>query len=136
MKFFKIISHPFALIMSFLFILISGQHFGGFYILYLLLALPHGGIYAIVAAIGIIVLVATYYKFRRRFLYRIEPIFNFLGMLMLLLSLFIFFYDDKTGKHSQTLMEFLPLLSLTLFMIFAICFFISNARNSSRINKE
>jgi hypothetical protein len=62
--------------MSFLLILISGQYFGGFYILYLLLALPHGGVYAIVAAIGILILVLTYYTFRRRGHYRIEPILN------------------------------------------------------------
>jgi hypothetical protein len=38
MKAYQIITHPYTLIASFCLILISGQHWGGFYLLYLLLA--------------------------------------------------------------------------------------------------
>ena len=62
MKAIQIITHPVTLIVSFLFILISGEHWGGFYILYLLLALPHGGLHALFGVMGIVMLVIALNK--------------------------------------------------------------------------
>ena len=62
MKAIQVITHPVTLIISFLFILISGEHWGGFYILYLLLALPHGGLHALLGFVGIVILVIAMNK--------------------------------------------------------------------------
>ena len=45
------------LITSFLLIIISGEHLGGFYALYLLLALFYGGIHSLLGLSGIVLLI-------------------------------------------------------------------------------
>ncbi len=63
MRILKIITHPYIVIISFFAILISGEGFGGFYLLYLLLALPYGGIHSLLALIGIVLLLVNYNKY-------------------------------------------------------------------------
>ena len=53
MKIIKWIGHPVIVICTFLLLITEGENFGGFYVLYLILALPHGALYAILASIGI-----------------------------------------------------------------------------------
>jgi len=91
MKAINYITHSTVLIISFMLVLISGQQFGGFYLLYIMLALPHGGLHAILAVMGIAVLIFSNYKYKRQFSYLIEPLLNITGAALLFLSLFLFF---------------------------------------------
>jgi hypothetical protein len=125
MKAIKIITHPVLLIISFLFILISGQHLGGFYLLYLLLALPHLGIHAVSAIIGIILLLFRYFKFNRQRKYIIEPVINIIGAGCLVFSLYKFFNNDKQGYNDGTFEELVPQITLVLFGLLTIAFVIN-----------
>lgn len=126
MKAIKIITHPVLLILSFLFILISGEHLGGFYLLYLLLALPHGGIHALVALVGISMLIFTYIKFNRENRYIIEAIINMAGAACLVVSLFLFFYNDRSGYNAGTFEQLMPQITLVLFGLLVIAFALFN----------
>lgn len=99
--------------------MISGENFGGIYLIYLLFALPHGAIHAILALIGISVLIVSNEKLRTG---RIGPILNLAGALCLFLSLFFFFYNDKQGYNSATFEQTVPQLSLGLFGILIVGF--------------
>ena len=131
MKILNILTHPVVLIISFLLILISGQHFGGFYLIYLLFALPHGGIHAIFGFTGILIILFSYYKFKGIRQYRIESFLNIAGLLFLLCSIFFFFYNDKQGYNYQTFDQVVPLISLVLFAIISLFYLVSNFRNTS-----
>ena len=131
MKILNVLTHPFVLIISFLLILISGQHFGGFYFMYLLFALPHGGMHAIFGFTGILMILSSYYKFKRMRQYRIESVLNIAGLLFLLSSIFFFFYNDKKGYNYQTFDQIVPILSLVLFTVISLFYLVSNFKNTS-----
>jgi hypothetical protein len=54
MKVIQILGHPITLMMIFLIVLISGEAFGGPYIVYLVLGLPHGADYALTGVAGVV----------------------------------------------------------------------------------
>ena len=122
MKALKFITHPYTLIVSFCLILISGEHLGGFYALYLLLALYYAGIHSLLGLGGIVVLIAT----RKRGVKNKENfwpnVLNIFGALLLIFSLVWFFYSDKDGYNYGTFYQFLPRLSLILFGLIAFLF--------------
>lgn len=126
MKAIKIITHPVLLIISFLFILISGKSFGGFYMLYLLLALPHGGVHSLVAVAGILLLVFALVRFRRENKYMIEAIINIIGAACLVISLFLFFNKDKSGYNEGTFEQIVPQMTLLLFGLLVLSFALFN----------
>lgn len=126
MKILQFITHPIFLIFYFMFILISGEHLGGFYLLYILLALPHGGIHAIFAFLGIGILVLNYNKYKNRFNNLIEPFLNIIGALLLIISLFSFFYNDVDRYNYGTFYETVPLVILILFIMVILMFLIKN----------
>lgn len=126
MKVFEIIAHPLTLIVSFFFILISGEHFGGFYLLYLLLALPYGGLHALVAMSGIAVLIVAYLKFKRQNQYVIETIMNVLGAACLVVSLIVFFYHDQSNYNLGTFHQVIPKITLAVFGVLVIVFALYN----------
>ena len=125
MKALKILTHPILLIISFLFVLISGEHLGGFYALYLLLALPHGGIHSLIALIGILVLVIGYNVYSRK-PGLVQNILNIIGALLLVLSLASFFFSDKEGYNYGTFYQIVPVISLSLFGLLTLLFLIKN----------
>lgn len=126
MKTIKIISHPVTLITCFLLVLISGQHLGGFYLLYILLGLPHGAIHSILATAGIAIILFSSYKYKREFNYLIEPILNMTGVTMLSFSLLVFFVNDKERYNYSTFDQTVPVISLILFGIVALSFSLYN----------
>ncbi len=133
MKAIKIITHPVLLIISFLFILISGQHFGGFYLLYLLMALPHLSLHALLAMTGIILLLFSYIRFGRQNKYIIEPVINIIGSACLVFSLYLFFNNDKKGYNDGTFEQLVPQVTLVLFGLLTIAFVLKNLiRTSSK----
>jgi hypothetical protein len=121
MKTMKFLTHPYTLIASFFFVMISGQHLGGFYLLYLLLALPHGGVHSITALIGITLLLFSYSKHKERGQLT-ESILNIFGVFLLLLSLFLFFYNDKENYNYGTFVQLVPQITLTIFAVLCLLF--------------
>jgi vacuolar-type H+-ATPase subunit I/STV1 len=130
MKVIKILTHPYLLIISFLFIMISGEHLGGFYMLYLLLALPHGGIHALLAVAGIAILLVSHHYSRKVQRSVIGAIINLIGLACLVLSLVLFFYNDKAGYNNGTFEQFVPQVTLVVFGILATAFIIRSFTRS------
>ncbi len=121
MKLLTIITHPFVVITLFYLILVSGEHIGGPYALYILLALPHGGVHAVLALLGTGLILLSYGKFHRQHKYLLEPLLNVFGVGSLLLSLYTFFVRSK-GYNDGTFDQAVPLVSLALFGLAAIGF--------------
>ena len=126
MKFIQFITHPLFLITHFLLIIISGESFGGFYCFYLALALPYGGVHTILAMLGMCILIFSYAKYKNNFNYQIEPILNISGAVLLISSLFSFFYNDVDHYNYRTFYETVPLVILILFLLVELIFLIKN----------
>ncbi len=122
----NIITHPYIVIISFFIIMISGQHLGGFYLLYLLLALPHGGMHSLLALFGIVLLLISYNKYKRKKIYLIESIINIVAVVLLILSFFSFFYNDKEHYNFGTFYQIVPQITLVVFSIIALTFLLDN----------
>jgi hypothetical protein len=126
MNILKIITHPYTIIASFFVIMISGQHIGGFYLLYLLLGLPHGAIHSLLALSGIILLLISYNKFKKNRNYMLGRVINIVGLILLLLSLFFFFYKDKQHYNYGTFYQLIPQITLTIFSVLTFAFLLNN----------
>lgn len=116
MKTINILTHPVLVVSLFCLTLISGQSFGGFYLLYILMALPHAGIHAIFAIIGIGFILFSYGKFKRQSKFFIDPLLNMLGVFSLYASLILFFINSWS-YNDQTFEQVLPVISFILFGI-------------------
>lgn len=118
MKAIKIIGHPVFLISIFLLFIIEGDHFGGFYLLFLLMALPHGALYAVTAIGGIVSLIVGYQA--KAMIWK--QTLYIAGLILMSISLFTFFgKSDKTGVDA-TFRDTIPLLSFILLCVSAACF--------------
>ena len=119
MKTLKILSHPYLLLSLFSLILISGKSFGGIYLMYLAMALPHGGAHALLALAGVAVLIFTRERYHRQKQVVLEPILNISGAFLLVGSLLYFFSQSRYnwGTFEQTV----PLVMLSLF---GVCWFL------------
>lgn len=125
MKLLRFITHPYTLIICFFAIMISGENFGGFYLLYLLMALPHFGSYAVLALLAVILLIVSFKRFRNEN-YRVGNALNIIGAFLLILSLFIFFWRDVQHYNYSTFYELVPQISLVVFGIVSIAFLYRN----------
>jgi hypothetical protein len=122
MKIIQVIGHPVLLMSLFLLLMIEGENFGGFYLLYLLLALPHGATYAVIAVSGLIFIFIGYKSYR--IMYNpIKSILYFIGISFMILSLFIFF---NKGNKNATFEEVVPLISFVLFGLSTTCLLINS----------
>lgn len=118
MRAIKIIGHPIVVIGVFLFFIIEGDHFGGFYLLFLLFALPHGALYAITAVSGIASLIGGYQAKAIKW----KQTLYVSGLILMTISLFTFFNkSDKTGVDA-TFRDTIPLLSFILLCLSVACF--------------
>ena len=123
MKIIKILGHPYTVVISFMLLLISGEHFGGFYILYVLLGLPHGAIHSILPIPGMVILL---FKNHKKIVPGVSVLLNLVGLIFLLLSLFFFFYNDPSHYNAATFAQTVPLATFILFGVFVICSMVSN----------
>jgi amino acid transporter len=116
MKIIKWIGHPVILVVLYLLLIIEGDEFGGFYMLYLFLSLPHLVPYSIIAAAGLSFIIIAFNSKRSE-----KRIFAFylFGYLLMLLSLIIFF---SKGNKWKTFELDIPLLSFIVFGISSLCF--------------
>jgi hypothetical protein len=119
MKVIKRIGHPVVFICVYSLFITEGVNFGGFYMLYLLLALPHGALYAILAAVGIACIIIGFNLSRDNKM--IKPILYLFGLISMILSLINFF---ATGDQTPTFRSTVPLTSFVLLCICGLFFFI------------
>lgn len=123
MKFFKILSHPYTFIFSFLFIVISGEHLGGFYALYILLGLLPGVIHSLLGFFGILILVLGYQLPRTTKAY-IKQCLSIVGAGMMFTSIYLFFKNDTAHYNWGTFEQSIPVATLVLFGLLGLCFLI------------
>ncbi len=119
MKLINIITHPVLVLVSFCVILISGEHFGGFYLLYIMMALPHGGIHAVLALIGAGLVLFSYAKYKRGSKFFIDLLLNIVGVFALYGSLLLFFWNSWE-YNDQTFQQGLPLFTIILFVVLSL----------------
>ena len=119
MKLLKIIGHPVTVMVMFIFIIISGEHLGGFYLLYILLGLPHGAPHSILALVGILSMLLSYKLVRSRPAF-LKPTLSFIGISVMVLALTTFFGRSE-GYNDNTFSQTVPVISICLFAFFSIC---------------
>lgn len=126
MKAIQLINHPVTIIISFLFILISGEHWGGFYMLYLLLALPHGGLHALLGFAGVLMLVVAMNKKIQISRNKNSSLLRLFGVLFLIASLLSFFTQKGAEYNYGTFNQLMPVITLVLFIVLATCMVMNN----------
>ena len=130
MKIIKILGHPIVLVTIFLLLIIEGAHFGGFYLLYLLLAIPHGATYAIMAIAGIILIVIA-----KGFIpdnsNKLRAVLYLLGLLIMNASLVLFFSRNEKTGNMETFQGGVPLISFIIFGVIMLCFLVNIVFNFS-----
>lgn len=124
MKIIKILGHPIVLVTIFLLLIIEGAHFGGFYLLYLLLAIPHGATYAIMAIAGIILIVIAK-GFITDNSNKLRAVLYLLGLLIMNASLLLFFSRNEKTGNLETFQGGVPLISFIIFGVIMLCFLIN-----------
>lgn len=112
MKAFKILGHPVFVCTVFLLILISGKSIGGFYLMYILLGLPHLAVHAIISTIGLLAMVIGY---------NLKPIHtNFKSLLYIVADVLmviglVTFFSLSRGYNDNSFEQTVPLISLIIF---------------------
>lgn len=119
MKIIKIIGHPVSVMSMYLLLLISGQSFGGFYILYIFLGLPHGVPDAIVSTFGLGTMFLGYKIYRKEF-NPVKPLLYIIGNAVMILGLILFFQNTK-GYNDATFHQAFPLFTFAVFGICVLC---------------
>jgi hypothetical protein len=126
MKVIKIITHPYTVIISLFIILINGEGWGGFFVLYLLFGLPYAVIHSLLALLGVVLLLVNYYKYKGKKEGLSNYVIEIIGVFLLMLSIFIFFYTDKQHYNYGTFYQLVPVITLILFTIIALSSIIVN----------
>lgn len=116
MKLIKIISHPVVVSCIFLMVLISGEQFGGFYLIYLLLGLPHGALHAVLALVGILCMLLGY-RVNLRQNNIAKPLLYVSGDVIFIIALITFFKESK-GYNDATFHQTIPVIT---FVLLGIC---------------
>ena len=126
----KILTHPLLIILIFCGIIISGEQMGGFYLLYILLGLPHFVVHSVLGIVGIICLLLTYYAKQTR------GLLSVIGAVCMIASLLYFFLQPNGRYNYNTFSEPLPLLTLIVFGALIVFFLVSNStRLIHKVNK-
>lgn len=124
MKLLTIISHPYTLLTSFFFIIVGGQQIDTFYLLYLVTGLPNGSWYSIAGLLGIGVILYSHIRYREHDTSMDEHFTNLIGVIMLVLSLFLFFYSNSGAFDYGAFNQWVLLTSIMIFCIFVTCFIV------------
>jgi len=136
MKLIKILIHPYTVIISFFVILINGEGWGGVFLLYLLFGLPYGAIHSLLALFGIVLLLVNYHGYKRRKDTVLQCLIEIIGVIFLILSLFIFFFNDKQHYNYGTFYQLVPVIMLILFGIISLSSIVSNILTIYKISAK
>ncbi|MGZ3749648.1 MAG: hypothetical protein ACXVLT_03940 [Flavisolibacter sp.] len=126
MKALRIIGSPIAIISMFLFILISGEAFGGPYLIYLILGLPHGANYCLTGIFGIGLLLVCRKINNIGIQKWVYVLLSFMGILLLLSSLLFFFSRERLRYNYDTFLSSLPIFTIILFGITIVSWIVIN----------
>ena len=122
MKIREVISHPYTLVTSFFLITISGHSAGSVYFLYLALGVLYGEVYSILGIVGIAVILFSHFKYKGYDQSMDECLINLAGAILLVLSLFLFFYSYAENFNLGAYDQASTFASLLVFGIFTTCF--------------
>jgi hypothetical protein len=117
----NIITHPLFIIVFFCGLIISGEQMGGFYLLYILLGLPHLALHSVLGIAGIILLLAAYFNGPRQLC-----VSRLVAISCMAASLVCFFMQANGSYNYNTFHETLPLALLIIFCAIAIIFITIN----------
>lgn len=140
MKVINIIGHPVSVMCTYLLLLISGHSLGGFYVMYILLGLPHGSPDAIISAAGLSLMLLGYKIFHKRFR-PVKPVLYLAANAVMIFGLVIFFQSSK-GYNDPTFHQTVPLISFSIFGFCVLCnvlhslglFYQHTKKNGNRLN--
>lgn len=121
MKVVNWIGHPVIFLICYLLLIIEGDHFGGFFMLYLLLTLPHFVPYAVIAALGMAGVIIGF-NVRKKKNLKSKPLLYLIGFCFMVAALVIFF---GKGNKWETFHYALPTTSFLLFGISSFCFLVN-----------
>lgn len=137
MKILKIVGHPVSVMCVYLLLLISGESFGGFYVLFILLGLSHGVPDTIVSTLGLGIMLLGYKIYRKKY-HPIKPALYILGDVVMIIGLIMFFQTAK-GYSYATFHQIAPLVSFALFglcvlcnVVLAVMLFIQNSKSNGK----
>jgi hypothetical protein len=90
--------------------------------MYILLGLPFGAGHSLLAVAGIIVLLVSHFRSKNGNI--VAGLFNILGVLLLFGSIYYFFWADKRHYNYASFQDMVPMLSMILTALMAICFLV------------
>jgi hypothetical protein len=122
MKLLNWIGHPVVLVVVYLLLVIEGDNFGGYFAVYLILALPHGALYAMFSAIGIGLIVYGFNLAKEPKQAWLKSGCYIMGFVLMVLGLCVFF---SKGNKWETFESLLPLTTFSFFGITSVCFLIN-----------
>ncbi len=114
----RFLIHPVTICLLFCCLIISGESTGGFYILYLLIGLPHGVLHSLLGTAGVVVLILSLY-------FKKSSVVASLGLVAsgcFLLSLIRFFTQRGASYNYATFRQFVPLAILIVFLLCLLLF--------------
>ena len=114
MKLLRILTHPIVVIALFCLTLVSGKHLGGVYLLYLLMAIPHGASHAILAIAGMGILLLGYFQKNHDTVVWVPMLLSVVGVACLFASLFLFF-RNSWHYNADTFSQPVPIATYILF---------------------
>jgi hypothetical protein len=114
MKIITLLSHPVSQVISFCIILVGSPYFGGPYGYFIYNALFQKYWFAEVGAVGILLTLASLLISAQ-----FHSLAQLIGLLFMILSLSIFFLSSK-GQNAYSFYQWLPVLTLLLFLIIAV----------------
>ncbi|MGI8600106.1 MAG: hypothetical protein ACR2KB_12710 [Chitinophagaceae bacterium] len=126
MSIYKILSHPYTLIMSYFMMLIIGEHIGGIYLMYVLMALYYGGIHSLLAIAGTLIIFISHHRLKNKKYDLLGRVLNIVALFMLFFSVYYFFWNDPKNYNRGTFEQTIPLLTFILTGFLALCFLLDN----------
>jgi hypothetical protein len=122
MKLKVLISHPYTLVASFFLVIASGDQVSGFHFLNRAVQPPYGILFSLLGLAGILLILVNHFRYRQSELGMEGCVVNLLGGVMLICSLFLYFYTDSSmylnpSAQLRTMVPFLVFCtSLTCFI--------------------
>jgi hypothetical protein len=109
MKFSQFLSHPLLQVISFCIILVGSPYFGGPYGFFIYRALLEGYTFAIIGITAILLTLLSIF-------FPLRGYIQLVGLLLMIISLGVFFLSSQNFMNASTLKELIPLLSFLFFI--------------------
>ncbi|SHF16698.1 hypothetical protein SAMN05444008_105203 [Cnuella takakiae] len=124
-------SSPYLVIVCFLTLIISGEHVGGFYFLYLIAA-PVFSITKLSCSFGLLLLLFLHHFVNWRKHSTVKVLGNITGVVLLFASVYYFFKESGSYNYSGTFNQTVPIITFwftgivaATFILFNVCIWIN-----------